>query len=218
MLWLALCAVALTAAGQVPGSALDHMLQRPRVSKTYKDKTLFDHLFVDAGLGISAMGPGGITTNGLGELNIGDWFTPEHGMRLHFDGGIFKPDGFRTKYVGGGLEYLLNLTALSQYGNDYQPRTFELYGIAGLGYHYSRQEGVSARGLDVHIGLRGQAALSPFTYLYIEPPRRDYGRRRGSGCNLAWLPPRGFALGWFGLSTAPASPQLYRRQGACGLG
>lgn len=165
MLWLALCAVALTAAGQVPGSALDHMLQRPRVSKTYKDKTLFDHLFVDAGLGISAMGPGGITTNGLGELNIGDWFTPEHGMRLHFDGGIFKPDGFRTKYVGGGLDYLLNLTALSQYGNDYQPRTFELYGIAGLGYHYSRQEGISARGLDVHIGLRGQAALSPFTYL-----------------------------------------------------
>ena len=100
MLWLALCAVALTAVGQVPGSALDHMLQRPRVSKTYKDKTLFDHLFVDAGLGISAMGPGGITTNGLGELNIGDWFTPEHGMRLHFDGGIFKPDGLRTKYVG----------------------------------------------------------------------------------------------------------------------
>lgn len=169
MLWLALCAVALTAVGQVPGSALDHMLQRPRVSKTYKDKTLFDHLFVDAGLGISAMGPGGITTNGLGELNIGDWFTPEHGMRLHFDGGIFKPDGLRTKYVGGGLDYLLNLTALSQYGNDYQPRTFELYGIAGLGYHYSRQEGISARGLDVHIGLRGQAALSPFTYLYIEP-------------------------------------------------
>ena len=122
MLWLALCAVALTAVGQVPGSALDHMLQRPRVSKTYKDKTLFDHLFVDAGLGISAMGPGGITTNGLGELNIGDWFTPEHGMRLHFDGGIFKPDGLRTKYVGGGLDYLLNLTnALYGYRADRKP-------------------------------------------------------------------------------------------------
>lgn len=162
------CAV-VTAVAQVPGSALDYMLQRPRVTKFYKDKTFLDHLFVDAGIGVLGIGPNHIQTNGLVELNIGDWFSPEHGMRLHVNGGTLKSGEYKAKYVGVGFDYLINLTALSHYGNAYSPRPVEVYGVAGVNYNYSRRDGVTEHGLGVRLGLRGQVALSPFTYFYLEP-------------------------------------------------
>ena len=51
-----LSAYAATAHAQLKGSALNYMLQRPRVAKQYADKKLFDHLFVDAGAGVNVMG------------------------------------------------------------------------------------------------------------------------------------------------------------------
>ena len=51
-----LLAYAATAHAQLKGSALNYMLQRPRVAKQYADKKLFDHLFVDAGAGFRPPG------------------------------------------------------------------------------------------------------------------------------------------------------------------
>ena len=45
-----------SAHAQLEGSALNYMLQRPRVAKQYADKQLFDHLFVDAGAGVNIVG------------------------------------------------------------------------------------------------------------------------------------------------------------------
>lgn len=164
------CFISVTTFAQVPGSALDHLLQKPRVTKYYKDKKVFNHVFVDLGAGVNALGPNHITTDPFSEFNFGNWFTPEHGLRFHMNLGRFKTGYNRSKYFSLGFDYLLNITALSKYGSHYTPRRFELYGLAGADhnfFHYGN--GTHGNGIDVHIGLRGQVALSPFTYFYIEP-------------------------------------------------
>ncbi len=169
---IALAAAALLSAtmmAQVPGSALDHMLQRPRVSKVYKHKRAFDHLFVDAGVGINGMGTSSLRPGAQGSFGLGDWITPEHGVRLNVDGGLWKVFDKRVKFVDLSLDYLLNITALSQPGTYYTPRRFELIGVAGASYAWSRCKGNWENGFGLHIGLRGQVALSHFTYAYVEP-------------------------------------------------
>lgn len=169
--------IALTAAmllpailmAQVPGSALDHMLQRPRVSKVYKHKRPFDHLFVDAGAGLNGMGTSSMKLGVQGSFGLGDWITPEHGVRLNVDGGLWKVFDKKVKFADLSLDYLLNITALAQPGTYYTPRRFELIGVAGANYAWSRHEGNWQDGFGLHIGLRGQVALSHFTYAYMEP-------------------------------------------------
>ena len=158
-----------TMMAQVPGSALDHMLQRPRVSKVYKHKRPFDHLFVDAGAGINGMGTSSLRLGAQGSFGLGDWITPEHGVRLNVDGGLWSVFDKRVKFADLSLDYLLNITALSQPGTYYTPRRFELIGVAGASYAWSRYEGNWENGFGLHIGLRGQVALSHFTYAYLEP-------------------------------------------------
>lgn len=158
-----------TMTAQVPGSALDHMLQRPRVSKVYKHKRPFDHLFVDAGAGINGMGTSSLRLGAQGSFGLGDWITPEHGVRLNVDGGLWSVFDKRVKFADLSLDYLLNITALAQPGTYYTPRRFELIGVAGASYAWSRYEGNWENGFGLHIGLRGQVALSHFTYAYLEP-------------------------------------------------
>ena len=158
-----------SAHAQLEGSALNYMLQRPRVAKQYADKQLFDHLFVDAGAGVNIVGYNNPDASAFGQINLGDWITPEHGWRLGINAGYSRLDGIKAKYAGLSLDYLMNITALSKRGTTYNPRTFELYGIAGVDIATSRHEGNAEYGMGAHIGLRGQVALSPFTYLYIEP-------------------------------------------------
>ena len=161
--------IAGTAHAQLQGSALNYMLQRPRVAKQYADKRLLDHLFVDGGAGFNLMGRKHPEMGALGQVYIGDWITPEHALRLGLSGGSFLTAGVKAWYADASLDYLLNITALAQHGSTYTPRCFELYGIGGLDFGASRHHGHNAFGLGVHVGLRGQVALSPFTYFYIEP-------------------------------------------------
>ena len=46
----------LVSEAQLEKSALDYMLQRPQVTKSYKDKKFMDHLFMDFGFGGNLMG------------------------------------------------------------------------------------------------------------------------------------------------------------------
>lgn len=158
-----------TALAQVNGSALDHMLQRPRVTKQYAGKKPFDHLFLDMGGGVNLMGTRHPKAGGLGQFYIGDWFTPEHGMRLGLDAGYSRVASIKSKYAGLSLDYMMNISALAQRGTTYSPRPFEVYGIAGVDMAMSRCKGHGEYGVGAHFGLRGQAALSPFTYFYLEP-------------------------------------------------
>lgn len=158
-----------TASAQVPGSALDYMLQRPRVSKVYKDKHVFDHLFIDAGGGFNVMGRKHLKLGNTAELGIGDWISPEHGFRVNIDGGQWRIDNKHVKYFDLSLDYLLNLSALASPGKYYTPKRFEFIGVAGLDYAWSRCSSVHAQGMGFHMGLRGQLAFSPITYAYVEP-------------------------------------------------
>lgn len=154
---------------QLQGSALDYMLQRPRVTKQYDGKHAFDHLFVDVGGGFNFMGTSHPKAGAQGQFYLGDWITPEHGMRLGFNVGYSRTAGIKAKYADLSLDYMLNITALAQRGRTYSPRFFEVYGIAGIDLATSRHQGNDEYGFGAHFGLRGQMALSPFTYLYIEP-------------------------------------------------
>lgn len=163
-------AISPMAMAQIPGGALEKMLQRPKVTKYYPGKRFGDHLFVDAGAGINLAGLPGPEVTATGELHVGDWISPEHGIRLNVSGGFFRAHGVKTKYIGGGLDYLLNITALAQPGLNYTPKDFEVYGLIGVDFLHSRNDvRHNEYGLGAHVGLRGQVALSPFTYFYVEP-------------------------------------------------
>lgn len=154
---------------QTEGSALNYMLQRPRVAKYYKHKRAFDHLFVDAGAGVNFMGSRHLKPGATGVVGIGDWISPEHGFRLNAEAGMFNIADGKTKFVTGSLDYLLNITAIAQPGNHYRQLPVELYGVAGVDYSYSKRYGSADNGFGMHVGLRGQFAMSLFTYFYVEP-------------------------------------------------
>ena len=161
--------MASAAQAQIPGGALNYMLQRPRVAKYYKHKHAFDHLFLDAGAGPNILGSGDMKLGATGALRVGDWISPEHGVRVGVDAGMMRIGSDKLKYASLSLDYMLNITAIATPGNNYRQHSAELYGIAGADYSFSRNEGRNANGYGVHIGARGQFAISPFTYFYVEP-------------------------------------------------
>lgn len=158
----------LTGKAQLSKSALDYMLQRPQVTKSYKDKKFMDHLFMDFGFGGNLMGRHNVKLGPTAEMGLGDWISPEHGVRLNFYGGAYKISGKETKYASVGLDYLLNITAIAQPGTHYSQHPFEVYGIAGIDLSYSRENKHNDHGFGAHMGLRGQYAFSPITYVYAE--------------------------------------------------
>lgn len=122
----------LTSKAQLSKSALDYMLQRPQVTKSYENKKFMDHLFMDFGFGGNLMGRHNVKLGPIAEMGLGDWISPEHGVRLNFYGGAYKISGKETKYASVGLDYLLNITAIAQPGTHYSQHPFEVYGIAGI--------------------------------------------------------------------------------------
>ena len=177
----ALCLIALVLSlplsAQVPGSALDKMLQRPKVAKHFENKRFGDRLFLEGGVGLNSAitnSSSHIESPGFNaSVAIGDWVTPLHGWRLGIQGGSFKYNDKSPSAFGVSADYLLNITALSQstlrdstYANI---KPFEVYGVAGIEYYRSSLDGVSNNAAGLHLGLRGQLRLSDYTYLYVEP-------------------------------------------------
>lgn len=171
LLW---CSAVLTLQAQLQTSALDYLLQRPKVAKQYDGKRFGDHLFVEGGVGFN-------TTYSRSKgfpyidhpqpeagLRIGDWVTPLHGWRVGGQAGKFTSGNVTTKAITFSADYLLNLTALSQRTYDV-PRTWEWYGIAGVDASLSHYNKSTLKSLGVHLGLRAQANLGGYTYLYLEP-------------------------------------------------
>lgn len=158
-----------TAHAQIEGGALEYMLQRPRVAKQWQEKKAFDHLFFDAGMGANLMGSHKLKCDIGGTFNIGDWITPEHGVRLNLTTGEWNTQGVKSKYATFGIDYLLNITAIAQRGRYYTPKRFEVYGVAGAAFAMTYGNETNDHGIDIHVGLRGQLALSRNTYAYLEP-------------------------------------------------
>lgn len=156
-------------------NAMDYLLQRPRVSKRFADKRFADRLFLEGGAGLtfsSSVSTSDIsfpTPGFMLNAAVGEWLTPEHGVRIGAEGGYFNNFGLRSKFGGVSIDYLLNFTALCQYPEYEKAKPFEVYGVAGLNLYGVRNEGNNEFAYGAHLGLRGQLRLSDYTYLYVEP-------------------------------------------------
>lgn len=171
ILTLAIVALAMhhNAKAQEQFNALDHLLQRPQVAKKYNDKHLFDHLFIDGGLGFNLMGTHNYRVGPMMEMNIGDWISPEHGVRLNIGAGAYRIGNKKVKFADLGIDYMINVTAIAQPGQYYTQRPLELYAIAGLDLAATHHIGNTRFGMGGHVALRGQLALCRYAYAYIEP-------------------------------------------------
>lgn len=152
---------------QIPGGALEYMLQRPKVTKQFDNKHFGDHLFLETGAGFNA-----ITRNldpGVeAGFAVGDWMSPEHGWRLGLESGIYRAGDVKPRFVKFSPDYLMNITAIAN-RNYTTPKRFEVYGIAGADLIYAHRPGGNDNAWGAHLGLRGQFAFSPYSYIYIEP-------------------------------------------------
>lgn len=168
-LWPCLMALSFPSLyAQIPGSALDYMLQRPAFTKQFDGQSFTDHFFLEAGAGTNLTGASGTKPGGFVEAALGNWILPEHGVRLGLNAGLYHTNDVKSKFIGITADYLVNLTALAapQYST---PRPFEIYGLAGGSFLTSRYEGQSHYTFGAHIGLRGQKQISSYTYFYVEP-------------------------------------------------
>lgn len=163
----------------LPKSALEYMLQKPRVSKRFDKKRFGDHLFLEMGLGINHIASHHDKKIGPQiEVKIGDWVTPEHGWRVGSTVGAYKKGALRSKFFKVSPDYMMNLTALA---NRFYPKykRIELYGFAGFDFNYSQErEKIKGRrvgdswdkfAIGFHLGFHGQVEITHNTYFYLEP-------------------------------------------------
>lgn len=153
--------------------SFNHLLQRPKVAKHFNNKKFGDHLFLEGGtqlfLDLSQR-----TNTSLSDIKpwaniaIGDWVTPLHGWRLGLLMGKYNLNGTKSTIFGGGIDYLLNINAVAAQNYEKRKR-IEFYGVAGVDAYSSKSEDIHDMAFGLHLGLRAQAFLSPYTYFYIEP-------------------------------------------------
>lgn len=191
-------------AAKLEGSALDYMLQGPRVTKRYDHKVFGDHLFLEGGAGFTTMPNKASRFNTsrpgiLGDVALGDWVSPEHGWRLGVNSGFYKLGNSKYKTVSLSVDYLLNITAVAN-ATYKQRKPFEVFGVAGGNLIYSRYKGKTTHGLGVHLGLRGQYNFSKLTYIYIEPQVGLYQDKVFHLTNLHHFRPVGNVLAGLGYS------------------
>ncbi len=160
---------------QIAGSALDMMLQRPKVDKHFESKKFLDHLFLEAGVGVNTVPTVSKKTGSPSpnfEVAVGDWLTPIHGWRLGLQAGRYKYGDKNNTAFSISADYLMNISALSvptfKDSTYKQPKSFEVYGVAGVDYYVSAKETPEKTAWGMHIGLRGQKNFSNATYAYLE--------------------------------------------------
>lgn len=159
---------AFAALAQQPDNALDHMLQKPSVTKRFEQKKFGDHMFVEAEAGLNALGTHSPKAGFEAGVALGDWLTPEHGWRVGFSGRLLRCNNLDSKLFNLSLDYLMNISAVANRKYE-RAKPFEVYGIAGIDLVRSHCEGIKDLGYGLHMGMRGQWNAKPFFYLYAEP-------------------------------------------------
>jgi hypothetical protein len=172
---IALLIPAETFCQQLPKSALNYMHQKPKVMKHFDDSTTLSRSFWEFGAGLtSVLGSDNgdyiyfKSPSAMGSIRFGYWLTPEHGMRLGLELGDYNNNGIHNKFGGVSADYLLNITALSQYSYN-RRHAFEIYGIAGGEFVYSHISGSFEHALGAHLGLQGSMRVGDCLNLFIEP-------------------------------------------------
>ena len=160
--------------------SFDHLLQGPKVAKTFKNKKFGDHFFLEGGTNLFVDMTRGTNASfsdmrPWAHLAFGDWATPFHGWRLSLQGGQYEKEGKDSKIFGGAVDYLLNINAVASEKYEKRKR-LEFYGVAGVDWYFSKMDEIRNNTFGLHLGLRAQAYLSPYTYIYIEPRLGAYSK------------------------------------------
>lgn len=150
--------------------ATQYAFQKPLSSPgIYPGKRLLDRMFMSFGAGASWLqsSPTSFRVQGTGyraEMKFGDWITPFHGWRLGLAAGIHKTANRNDPYyVGGSLDYLMNLTAMVNNGRHNLPAEF----IASAGLEYQRSS--CGNVLGARLGMQVRYNFAPSMYIYVEP-------------------------------------------------
>lgn len=166
-------------------NALEYMLQKPQVSKRYEKKSFADRFFLEAGIGLNNTLTRqastyidwrrfGVNTN----IAFGDWITPEHGVRIALEADLFRHKDIsnHAKAFGFSADYMMNFSAVGNRVYE-KPHRFEVIGLAGFDVLRSHISGKKKWVPGLHLGLRGQANVSRYTYIYIEPRATLYSEK-----------------------------------------
>lgn len=156
-------------------NALDYVLQKPLGNDVFpaNKRGFLKNMFIGAGGGVSFLGDsysGNIKPGGLGEIQIGGWFTPVHGLQIAGDyGRLSMYDGVSTpKYWGLHVDYLMNITSLLRGYNS--SRWFELIGTVGAEFqHVERYSGGWGNSGGMGASLRACFNTHSGVYFYAEP-------------------------------------------------
>ncbi|MFA6871333.1 MAG: hypothetical protein WCQ82_03805 [Bacteroidaceae bacterium] len=181
---LVACFVLLTTqtiVAQERESALKHVLQQWPKSETFpisEEEGLKSHSFFTLSLeplltddvagdnSFLHLRKKGVKVNSY----IGKWLTPVHGVRAGIAIGLLENDNVESnklKMIGLSVDYLMNISALGWgYNKD---RKWELLGTVGLGYDYTKVNGVGAHVGNMHFGLQSKWYLTPCSDFFLEP-------------------------------------------------
>ena len=149
-----------------------YALQRPNIAKRFEKKVLGDRLFLDFGVGVTLpFSASENSKNGfVSGISVGDWLTPEHGVRAGIKVGNYTYGNYDITLKGLTLDYLMNFSALTTYGKTYERKKFEVLGVAGLDILHRSHGSSSSLGLGVHIGARAQYGIPNSIFqIYAEP-------------------------------------------------
>ena len=173
-------------------------------------------MFLEFGLGFNAYFTRSTamkmyTPGSMGNIAVGDWITPEHGVRVSLNAAEYKLSEIDARAMGFSTDYLMNFTALGSRKYD-KHKDLEFYGIVGLDFNYSQtQSGLVPKedhgrkfSFGAHFGVRAQYHLSDYTYAYVEPRLGFYGKNLIHLDNDRGFYPVGSVMAGLGYRMRPA--------------
>ncbi len=181
-----------------------YALQKPHFAKKFEKKVLGDRLFLDFGAGLTFPFSGSQNSKSgfVTGISVGDWLTPEHGVRAGIKFGNYTYGNYDISAKGLTLDYLMNISALSTPGKTYTPKRFEVLGVAGLDILHRSFGNASNFGLGVHVGGRAQYSIPQSIFQIYAEPRLYFMDGRGQGSYTSNMYKSGMEV-LFGLSVLP---------------
>lgn len=159
--------------------ALKYAIQKVPANERFpKGERFSEHMFFSAGISpfmILTGNNGNRSISMSGNIMVGKWLTPMHGLRVGLQAGYIptkKNFDTKTKLFGGTIDYLMNISALA-YQYDYN-RFFEVIGVAGIDVGTSWVDNSHALYAGGHLGLQTKFHVSPTVDFFVEPRLQLY--------------------------------------------
>lgn len=154
-------------------NALDYLLQRPAPSRTFDNKRFGDHFSVgfDAGPQWNHKSNTQVGAYGVSPrfgVNVADWFTPVHGLRLSAATGWSRvANDHKLGFGSLALDYMMNFSTLV--AGDNPGRKVEMFGVAGVEGQLLYRSSRWTKAAGARLGLQLRYNFTPSTFFYVEP-------------------------------------------------